>query len=533
MPNLFRVVAVLACVLSSIPQVQASDEDIIFKPLASGPPKLMVLIPGGKVPNVNYTNTALAIQKATEMSLWIVVPAVFERLCIIQCSGKGACLVLHQAVEGAIAKAVKAGFPLVDKSRDVFIGGHSLGGTCGNYLMQGYPGVYAGLVIMGSYVDSKGPGSLVNYTAPVILIGAELDGGLAKPVNMALWWMQFEEVLVSKGRDTAIRNKSVVILPSIDHSDFCPGYAVPGDLPSELDSATALNTYIGPTVAAFLHLHSGMPTSVQQKAIAKLTNAIAQTRTLMTPIVRAFDLEVDGGIGIIEGGASSPWCITAQHRIGGLSATDDANLFIKNKYTNSSTGEGGFEHTRVGYKVSGSQLLLNTSGHNAYERDVEDTATTNAAKEIGCKLVSSGRIEQQLNVTAVTKGVTCGDVNKYAVEKMKDLLQSQVPKTLQRYETKGRGFCWKPDFSPPGDIGPLFIAETLELKENATCLSVASLTISTTISSKIFPGVHYCKLLSPAKVMDWIYTVSMKTPETTSNSYLLSSETTHKGINVH
>jgi len=43
------------------------------------------------------------------------------------------------------------------------------------------------------------------------------------------------------------------------------------------------------------------------------------------------------------------------------------------------------------------------------------------------------------------------------------------------------------------------------------CLAVASLKEGPqALDSDIFPGIHYCKLLSPARVIDYIMTDSLK-----------------------
>lgn len=66
-----------------------------------------------------------------------------------------------------------------------------------------------------------------------------------------------------------------------------------------------------------------------------------------------------------------------------------------------------------------------------------------------------------------------------------------------------------PDFAPPGNIGPLWVSKKLKLTVNNTCMAVESLMDYTGLDSKIYPGVHYCKLLSPARVVEWIMTDSI------------------------
>ena len=67
---------------------------------------------------------------------------------------------------------------------DIIMASHSLGGTCANQLVQGYPDeqmYHNGQIFYGSYIDEEGDFGLKNYPTPFAMIGAELDGGLARP----------------------------------------------------------------------------------------------------------------------------------------------------------------------------------------------------------------------------------------------------------------------------------------------------------------------------------------------------------------
>jgi len=54
------------------------NADLVFPPLDSKSSdlatKMMVFIPGGNVATEYYTDTAKAIQEATNLNLWVVVP---------------------------------------------------------------------------------------------------------------------------------------------------------------------------------------------------------------------------------------------------------------------------------------------------------------------------------------------------------------------------------------------------------------------------------------------------------------------------
>ena len=106
-------------------------------------------------------------------------------------------------------------------------------------------------------------------------------------------------------------------------------------------------------------------------------------------------------------------------------------------------------------------------------------------------------------------------MNKLAHEKAVELLnQTEAGKfTIQRFEARGRPICYKKDFTATGNIGPLWVKETMKIKddEENKCLEVASLVEGpTALKSHIFPGIHYCKLISPARIIDYMMIDSLK-----------------------
>ena len=62
--------------------------------------------------------------------------------------------------------------------------GHQIGGECANKLVTAYADnvdAYDSLVLMGSYVDDQ---NVYDYKSPVFTMGAELDGGMGRPVYL-------------------------------------------------------------------------------------------------------------------------------------------------------------------------------------------------------------------------------------------------------------------------------------------------------------------------------------------------------------
>jgi hypothetical protein len=461
-------------------------------PDAEGPEKLLIFIPGGNVPNENYTLTSKAIQEAAmHLRLTVVVPSVFKNLCAIECSSPSLCSPLKSRVDAAVKLTSFRG----DLKKDAYLAGHSVGATCANYLMQGYSYPYAGLIVMGGYVDEQGNGSLPSYPVPLLTLGAELDGGLARPAKLALWARQWREETQSSWA------KPVIVLQDIDHSDFCPGFAVPGDLPSASTREAALDA-IGKAVAAFLVLQVG--SDGVEEAKATFEELLELSNEVMDPVLKALDLETVGGNGLFAPGASSPWCSRAQQMIAGLSPEDAPRLLVEDAYK---AGGQEFEHSRVHFELlSTGQLKVNTTSHCSYNLDVANVGMRNAATNVACKLIGANRVGDELKVKT-NSSVTCGDMNREAVAVAENLASRRV---FGRYAASGRKWCFLEDKAVTGNIGPLFLLSGISLEERNDCLAVGALKLQTELDSKLFPGVHYCKVLSPARALDWIMTDSLK-----------------------
>merc|ERR1711907_833659 len=112
-------------------------------------------------------------------------------------------------------------------------------------------------VVLGSYVTDQ---DVANFPMPVLTLGAQLDGGLGRPGMLTK--SLTSALSVSKTYDDVVKNKPVVILPGLDHSSFCPGFKVPGDVYPAETKAVEASALIGEAVAAFFHQHSGQSVEV-------------------------------------------------------------------------------------------------------------------------------------------------------------------------------------------------------------------------------------------------------------------------------
>mmetsp|Transcript_15990 Transcript_15990/g.36273 ORF Transcript_15990/g.36273 Transcript_15990/m.36273 type:complete len:375 (-) Transcript_15990:30-1154(-) len=361
---------------------------------------------------------------------------------------------------------------------------------------------------MGSYVDESGDYDVIHYPKPVFTLNVELDGGLARPGKTSTWWHQHLALTSSMGEEKALQQKPVVILPGLNHSDFCPGFDVPGDLPAEVgqDAATAT---IGEAVAAFLRLHVGSP-AAREDAMKFLREKAAWTKQLMDPYLKAQDMERTASDTTTSPEGASPFCAKAQHIVAGLSPEDDKRINVLDGFHVTSPH---LEHCHPNWTATGGgSFMLHSCSHTDYYKDIANTGSLTAASEISCKLLSSDRVCQQLKTKAAKPKVDCREGNKWAVKVAESMA---APSTLERFKRIGRGWCFEADVPTFGNVGPVWVfTDALTLKETPTCMSVSSPVLKTEIDGKIFPGSHYCKFLSPARVLDWMMTDGIKKPST-------------------
>ena len=162
----------------------ASDEHVVFRPPASKgaelPYALMVLIPGAGVATSYYEAPLRAIQEAVNLRLWAVSPAIPGEKCIVYCESALICAPLHALVSSALEAAAELGWEASAMSA-TFLTGHSLGAVCAATLAEAYEGEYDAAVVMGACVTD-----VASFPLPVLTLGAELDGGGARPGYLSL-----------------------------------------------------------------------------------------------------------------------------------------------------------------------------------------------------------------------------------------------------------------------------------------------------------------------------------------------------------
>ncbi|MFK7825416.1 MAG: alpha/beta hydrolase [Oligoflexales bacterium] len=444
--------------------------------------KVLIILPGGLVPNHHYLALAEKVQEQTSSKLWVGIVSCKWTANLCNPLDQGP-LGVRQMVTRLIKKISKKAGKEFNNS-DVFLGGHSLGGQGAFAFANDYPGI-GGVLLWASYVNKD----LTNFDYPILTLGAELNGGQTKLARIALYYSEYEEIAKKQGEAYAIKRKPVVIIPGINHSDFCPGFSVKGDLESEVDPDFAIEK-IAEVSASFLDIHTSSDISNVDSGLQMIKGALQDTKSLSEPFLKARSLEQSGN-----------WCQKAQLQIAGPEF--DSRLAISPIIADSALSFMS-GHTNTELDTSG-VLKLDVVSYAKYPQDILRLGKLISADEIACKMVSKEKIATDFFLNISAGKASCKQLNEMALKYASNLVS---PRVWQRYVTKGKKIEFEDDMTAA--IGPQFVfLSSLKYQEEETSLKVTSPILFTGIDSRIYPGNHYCKVLSPARAVEWISTDSL------------------------
>lgn len=505
----FAMLLLCACVLFIV----AAADDVVLQPIKHGSSQVaMVMVQGPGIKPEQYLSLSIAVQQASEYSLWVGIPEFFADVPDP--------LVLTKAINRVLQSMKNSG---MDTDKIYFVG-HSLGGI----ILQDY--VYAnasnatGQVLMGSFLLRKYHNK--TYPVPTFTIGGELDG-LAR----------VSRIMEASYHSRDFYNKfPVVVVEGMSHMQFASGdppmLVKDRDLKPEISLEQAQNITARLT-AAFISLQLG-----NTSTHALISEYVDSTNTFSRPLQQAYKLEgfysfkppcgpcyKNSGANCTPG---SPWTPKGQIIIGGLEAGQIVNKdtfcpasnIIPDplpKITNNCT-------------VYSSSCVLTTlsATQNVYEAlDNLDTAFfETSASEIRSKMSSrqaifqaAGKGKQDFNKTDGSS--LCKVINQAAYDWA---VGTCGAKTLARFQQLGQAMIMGED-KGPYNIFPEWIFESLEYKQSSDSggrktVEVSSPTLRTPVDFYVpfSAAFHFCKLLSPARVMEWLYVDGLRMYDSLNNS---------------
>eukprot|EP00744_Colponema_vietnamica_P001253 GILI01002098.1.p1 GENE.GILI01002098.1~~GILI01002098.1.p1 ORF type:complete len:478 (-),score=189.36 GILI01002098.1:225-1658(-) len=457
--------------------VSCASADIILPPVKEGAKeKVLVIVHGALVDHTKYQPVAAKIQQTSSLKLWVALPSfVFDVPNPLQ---------VASSIRNLVDMIKSKGAQIEDS--DVFIAGHSLGGVMSRQVAADN---YGGLILLGSYLEPQGGKlSLLTYPKPVLTLGGELDG-LTRPQRLALEYAEFMAVKDEKGAEFVSIAKPVVVLPSVTHSQFAADADVKTDLAREITDPEA-HAMIAETVSAFLQVHANVDVS---KSKAVLSKAVEQTHKFLAPFLALREME------------ATSWCQKAQVSLLANEGVEVQKLVAANGelYNNIAS----FAQSKPAAKLDGSSVATANPSYPGYVWNPADISSLSfAAVDIGCKMKSADAVLDLLDRKATGPAVTCRELNQASLEFALSLLPAS---SLERYQKRGKQIVLADDVEKGSGI--TWISSALNWNEKKgddgkTFVEVASPVLKTSTTTPLVPGMHYCKLLSPARVFEWIQT---------------------------
>lgn len=519
----------LALILS-LPSV-LGDSTTLLKPIKDGPHAGLVLVQGAQIKTGAYAPLAAAIQAASPFALYVAIPAYIGDV--------PEPLQLGSGVDTAKKAMYAAG---LNESAPLAMAGHSLGGA----MLQDY--VFSckdcvAQVLMGAGLLRKyrnGTKSKI-YPVPTLTLDGDLDG-LMRVTRQAenYYFLQHSEDPHEASRFP------VVIHPGISHMQFAsgtpPSNVKKNDLKPEV-SDDAAHATIARTVSNFLNMHlPGVGSSTAATSTKQMSDEVSATAPIMAPIISSLEMEgykhfkspcnsdypmpscplyprfpsgQKGNTPQIDCTCGTPWSAKAQQILAGV---DEDVTFDVNDAVHSVSDINPIHLPHIWSKTCGSEKLACEVNSTTVTQPIYSTLDAldtgfyyTSSSELRTKLksrqsmyIAVGRSDVNFTATDVVPSL-CKAVNQASY----DLALSMAgPRQLARYKRIGQPLVMGDDIFL-GNAGPLWIDNPLKYNtasdnSHVTVQAPCSHTpVDYAISSAA--GFHYCKVLSPARALEWIY----------------------------
>lgn len=499
---------ILTALLLFAASSSASAEDVVMKPAnTTGTQIGVVVIQGAQITPDKYVPLINVLQNISKYSLWVGIPEfpldIPEPVVI---SG-GVSRILQSMQNGGMPKTAK-----------IFFIAHSLGGIILQDYLASNPSLAAGQVLMGSFLLSKYRGS--SYKVPTMTLGGELDG--LCQVTRIMEEFYFRN-LITNNTDRALADFPVLVIRGMSHIQFASD--PPPPLIKQLDLKPEIsNTDAHEIVAGFISSFIMVQMGNTRIGLMPLVDASHATAEFFKPIIAAYKMEgfysfkppCNSNPVTTACALGSPWSESAQQIMGGLTTAtvNDTDAFHPVYQIN--PVHLPHVNTKCAKPDSSCVLQTNTVTQNVYEAlDSLDTGfVSTSANEMRVKLKSRQAVMVGAGYTNVDFNSSdgsslCKVINEASY---KWALQNAGSSALARFQENGVQMVMGEDEGPYNE-GPVWIWKPLAYSNGKDASTgrqtrvVRSVMMRTPIDYWISAaaGMHYCKLLSPARATEWIY----------------------------
>merc|ERR1712106_651237 len=357
----------------------------------------------------------------------------------------------------------------------IFFGGHSLGGIVLESYISGHADIANGIALIGTWLpDLLGEKLMGNneYPVPVLTAIGELDGG-----GLSYLRREAEETAQLPGSVTSF--SKTVLVPQVNHAQVASGEidqgVIDNDIDAELTEDEAHHMY-GERLADWLvlnALHLGLVS--QDDALPALANFVeyeAATAEFLVPFNMAHEKEQVG-----------------LH-----------SEFVTNVPT--------FLGYKPNVKESDGNILISTYLYFNYDSDVLDFNNHLSASTVKAKMKLADSIYTLLGLPERGEMMTCAEINAKTMEYAISIASETA---LERMNLKGRSLTFVEDkVYSWGGISWEYSGGLQWTLNDDNSVELESARLTSEPNFPLFPGEHYCDLLSPYRALEWIYIESVR-----------------------
>ena len=354
------------------------------------------------------------------------------------------------------------------------------------------------MVLLGSYINRNT--RLEDYTKPVLTLSAELDG----QTRITRIAVDYEQLLGNTTESSkSIYRTPVINIRGASHAQFASGPMPPRvkklDLKPVISEQEA-HAAIGRSVSSFLAVTFSSAQAIVDASKKRLDDAFNDSGKRFLPLLQIKALDVKGG--------ASPWALECQKMMARYLAS---KIRVQNTIFEATQA---FLKSKPSLNKQGSSVVINTTALVSYVKNPFDfSSKLQSPIEIDVKMKSRGAIKQALNATIPNsfdfekdEDLTCRNLNEMAY---KLALKISTPDAQARYRAQSRQITFKDDIVY--GTGLQWSSQPLVIEESDAGLVVQGVALVTSVTSPFFPGMHYCKVLSPYRAMEWINVDSLRT----------------------
>eukprot|EP01018_Ginkgo_biloba_P030909 Gb_14647 [translate_table: standard] len=335
-----------------------------------------------------------------------------------------------------------------------------------------------GFIQMGSFFHSN-PDNLAQYPKPVLTLGAELDGQL-RLAGMAKHAGEIYMTEPEMGDFNTYTIKPVVVIPGMNHAQFSHG--IPNKERGDLDADISIEdarSQVGELIASFITLHVRGQEEAMQLALENLSKCVQKTHGLYRTFWEAIEnQEIQAKV----------W----QLQVAGLSdLTEDNITVIKHNYLDN------FVYSKPWIDVTMKRIFV-----QLYSSPVDNYGLI---KNIWIKMKSSEAVHKFMGkFDNEPANVSAAEFNA----KTFDQALSLVPEASRRkFYERGKKLRFIKDLVKTS--GQDWTDSDVIMKpaqDGSDFVDVQSTVVITPVSGIAFrfAGMHYMKLVSVARCMEWI-----------------------------